>query len=277
MRLTRTFALAVVGALAGAAAAAGSASAAGAATPRPDAAPRVQLRAAQPGARALPYVALKGSSTRISAGQAPRFKYSVEHLASGQKAWLERQFGSAGTWKEVAPLASTRLSTITAPKLPTLGRYAYRAVITSGRKTLRTSAQVPVFAYAKVQLAPICGGECSGTEQVGNQIFSYTDTAFANQYPSYQQNTAFGGPTSCRSLSVRFAGDDGAQGDGSTSYLEFVQQSSDPVYAQVGPGSIATVNVALDGGPLYIDLATTQGDDVALNITGSCYTVGGDA
>lgn len=230
--------------------------------------------AASSASRPSPFASLHGVITRISTGNKARFTYTVANLSSGQSAQLQRTFGTARTWKRAEGLAARRNATVTAPALGTLGKYAYRVAIVRAGKLVKASAPVTVYAYGNVPLAPFCAGGCAGTEQVGSTLFSFTDQADGGYYPSYYQNSAFSA-TSCRSLAVRFAGGDIAQGAGETSYVEFVQSSLDPVYAQTPAGVIGSVTVALDGGPLYIDTATTQGDGMDFSITGSCYTVSG--
>lgn len=136
----------------------------------------------------------------------------------------------------------------------------------------------------EVKLQPLClQTSCSGSQQVGDLAFSYSDKAQANT-SSFRKNLAFAdGKSSCTSLKVRFAGDKWSQGwpqNQVKSRLKFVQESSDPIYGEVGPGKIATLEVKLDGGPLYIN-AEAFGDSgihnsyVLMDVTGECRTPDG--
>jgi hypothetical protein len=257
----------------------GTATAASAAVGQPAGASgssRASLPASLPAAGARPgsFASLHGVITRITVGRSARFTYTVANLASGQTAQLQRTFGTAKAWREVAHLAAKRNAPLTAPALGTLGKYAYRVAIVRAGKLVKSSPSVMVYAYGNVPLAPFCGGGCTGTEQVGNTVFSYTDETGADYYPSYSQNQAFTA-TSCRSLTVRYAGTSNVQADNATSYLEFVQSSVDPVYSSTPAGAIGSVTVALDSGPVYIDTATGDGAPISFNMTGSCYTVSG--
>jgi hypothetical protein len=138
--------------------------------------------------------------------------------------------------------------------------------------------------YRNVALKPLCDSDdCGGNQPVGNTVFVYTDAAEAGDYPDYEEHQAFqSAPTSCREITVKFSGDSWAQGDGhpTVDYLKFVQQSMPVVYAHVGVGKIATVNVQLNGGPLFI-YASVDNDPgvhnsyVLLDVTGTCSTPDG--
>ncbi len=218
-------------------------------------------------------VAVKGVTTRVGTGQRPVFKYTVADLASGQGAQLQRQFGTAGTWRKVAALGATKLAVVTAPALTTLGEYPYRIAIVQAGKVVKSTAAVTAYAYGSVALTPF--GIQAGTVQVGSVLFSYTNATASDAYPAYNQNTAFATATSCRSLTVQYAPDSFGGANIGTAYLEFVQKSSDAVYVSDPAGDIGSVTVALDGGPLYMDTANTYSNEIVSTITGSCYTVSG--
>lgn len=172
---------------------------------------------------------------------------------------------------------ATHSTTSTAPpETPTVGGLA------DGSTT--PTARAAVHTYKNVPLKPLCDSDdCSGTQQVGSTVFSYTDGAEAGTYPQYFEHQAFQAtPTSCSDLTIRFSGDSWAQEDGhpTVDYLKFVQQNTPTVYATVGVGKIATVHVHLDGGPLYIDSAVANDPGihnsyVELNVTGTCSTPDG--
>jgi hypothetical protein len=182
---------------------------------------------------------------------------------------LQRTYGQ--TYKDVQTLTGTSGS-VTAPVLDAMGQYSFRVVIESDGTEVSASDTVAVDAYGNVPLVPFNNG--GGTVQVGNRLFSYTDQQGAGGYPRYEQNQAWTSST-CRSITMVFGGDTNVQQFGETVYLEFVQTSSDPVYASVPSGALKSVTVPLDGGPLYINTSSTEGNNVVFAATGSCYTPSG--
>lgn len=154
------------------------------------------------------------------------------------------------------------------------------AVVTSSSKSV---APGPPTMYS-VSLSPLCVySDCSGTQQVGDHLFRYTDNPTANEFPQYWPYPAFtDGNSSCTSLTIKFAGDDWAQSGnhGTIDYVKVVQESAPTVYGKVGVGEVGTITVKRDGGPISIDVAY-QNDpgihntSVLLDIVGSCTTPDG--
>lgn len=226
-------------------------------------------------------VSLTGVTTKVNVGSAPSFTFTASGVGHGESVVLERQFGTAGTWEPVKTLVpAANEAAVAAPALGTLGKYGYRVAIMQAGTTLKSSQTVTVYAYGNVQINPDCGyTTCGGSQQVGSHLFVYSDWEHAYGYPQYSPLTLFANGTSCQSITVQFAGDDSAQASGATAYLEFIQQSSDPVYASAAAGVVKSVTVSLDGGPLSMN-AAAGGDSgeiptVPFNLTGSCYTVSG--
>ena len=182
---------------------------------------------------------------------------------------LQRTFGQ--TFEDVQTLTSAGGS-VTPPKLDAMGKYSFRIAIESDGAVVGVSDAVPVTAYGDVPVVPFNNG--SGTVQVGNRLFSYTDQEGAAEYQQYQQNQVWNAST-CRSITVQFTQDRSGQQTGSTAYLEFVQTSSDPAYASAHAGTVKSITVPLDGGPLYINTSSTNGYSIDLVATGSCYTPSG--
>lgn len=229
---------------------------------------------------AAPVLVLKTTTGRINAGTSPRFIYSSSRVGGGVTIALQRQFGTGNTWRTVqSERAASTTTTIIAPKLPTLGRYVYRLVALESGKAIAASKSVVVYAYATVPLSLQYNGPDPQTEQVGARLYTY-DTDFGGDvYPEYQSRTLFSAPgTSCRSISIDFAGDATAQNDGDTAYLQIVQTAADAVYANVATGAVGHISAALDGGPVNVNVASSDyswASDVVGNISGSCYTVSG--
>jgi hypothetical protein len=212
---------------------------------------------------------LTGVTTQVDAGFAPSFTFSVQDLGSGESTVLQRTFGQ--TYEDVQTLSGTSGS-VTPPKLDAMGKYSFRVAIESGGAVVGVSAAVAVTAYGNVPLVPFNNG--SGTVQVGNRLFSFTDQEGTYQYPQYEQNQVWNAST-CRSITVQFTQSQSGQQAGSTGYLEFVQTSSDPAYASAHAGIVKSITVPLDGGPLYINTSSTGGYVIDLVATGSCYTPSG--
>jgi serine/threonine-protein kinase len=212
---------------------------------------------------------LTGVTTQVNVGAAPSFTYAAQGVPSGDSVVLQRTFGQA--YEDVTPLSGAN-GPVTAPALDTMGKYSFRVAIESNGSVLSASTPVPVEAYGSVPLIPFNSG--NGTVQVGNRVFSYADYMGSDKYPNYQQNQAWDAST-CRSITMQFAGDSGFQQYGGTAYVEFVQTSSDPAYASTTPGVVKSVTVPLDGGPLYINASSTDDANVTFTATGSCYTPSG--
>jgi eukaryotic-like serine/threonine-protein kinase len=214
-------------------------------------------------------VTLTGATTQVAVGAAPSFTYTAQSVASGETVELQRTFGQ--TYEDLVSLSGAN-GPVTAPALDAMGKYSFRVAIESDGTVVSTSAPVTVEAYGTVQLVPFNDG--SGTVQVGNRLFPYTDNQGASQYPQYQQNQAWTAST-CQSMTVQFTESTSGQSNNETAYLEFVQTATDPTYASAAPGTIKSVTVPLDGGPLYIDTSATDGDSIDFTATGSCYTPSG--
>jgi hypothetical protein len=216
-------------------------------------------------------VELSGVNTKV---EAPTLQYTVQNLAPGESAELQRTSGS--TYKNVMQLNSGARAHLTPPALPSMGKYAYQIIILKSGNVTRTSDSVTVYAYGQVSL-DLLGGN-PGTLQVGARLFSYSQTTGNNSNPDYSQNQAFT-TSSCRALTVLFSGGDEEQASGLTVSVEFVQTSTDPQYASAPAGVIRTVTVPLDGGPLFINTSSTASNTLdswtAFNLTGSCYTPSG--
>jgi hypothetical protein len=212
---------------------------------------------------------LTGVTTGVDVGAAPSFTYAAHDVGSGDSLVLQRTFGQ--TYADVTTLTGAS-GPVTAPKLDAMGKYSFRLAIESNGTVVAASAPVAVEAYATVQLVPFNDG--SGTVQVGNRLFSYTDSRDAATYPQYEQNQAWTAST-CRSITMQFTQDQSGQANGAIAYLEFVQTSSDPAYASAQAGTVKSVTVALDGGPLYINTSSTNGNTIVFTATGSCYTPSG--
>jgi serine/threonine-protein kinase len=212
---------------------------------------------------------LTGGATQVAVGSAPSFTFTAQDLGAGESVVLQRTAGQ--TYENVATLSGAS-GPVTPPALGAMGKYLYRVAIEHSGAVASASAPVTVEAYGIVQLVPFNNG--AGTVQVGSRLFNYTDQKGAAQYPQYSQNQAWSAST-CRSITLQFAQDQNGQQNRSTAYLEFVQTSTDPAYASAAAGTVQSVTVPLDGGPLYINTSSTGEYNIDFTATGSCYTPSG--
>ena len=122
---------------------------------------------------------------------------------------------------------------------------------------------------------------CKGTQNLGDRVLQFSDSAIAGALPAYIDTPVLDGTgTSCRSIQISFAGNKQVQEGKATAYLKVVQQKSPVVQGVAKAGTITTINVTLDGGPVVIRASAsggnpTQVDEVLMDITGSCYTADG--
>lgn len=231
--------------------------------------------AAPAGAQVGPHVSLVPIHAKITAGTKPQFTYISSNLPSGSVQHVQRQFGSAHVWKNLTQVQGSN-GTVTTARLA-MGKYHFRIHVTRNGATVVDSNIATIYAYGTIPFGAFCRAmdsywDCSsGTEQVGSTVLSYTGTICAYTYASYCNYNHSAG-TSCRSITFRFASESPSS---DTAYLEVVQARSDPQYGQVGPNAIGVFKAHLDGSAVYIDGATTNGNDINTAGSASCYTTNG--
>lgn len=218
-------------------------------------------------------VSLKGIHTHVTANSTgATFSYAAHNLPSGWSLTLQRTYGS--TYHSVMRLYHSS-GTVTAPKIP-MGRMYYRLVAYRGSSALAVGKGTPVYSYATINFTPMFSerGSYPQTTQVGNSLFNTTDIVDTSTAPKYTDNVIFDhdNPGSCRSLTMQFATDDFGQQRDIGINVQFVQTSRDPVYASTPAGTVGTVTVSLDGGPLVLNAASTGGAGAIARATASCYT-----
>jgi hypothetical protein len=156
------------------------------------------------------------------------------------------------------------------------GQAASTLTATSSAATPTTAART----YRPVTLSLVCS-YCTGDQSVGDKVLHYTDSATAGFMPDFKESPVLDGEgTSCRSIEIAFSGDQRAQDNAATAYLKVVQQKSEAVQASAKSGTIMTMTVPLDGGPVLIDASVSDGNrtddnEVLMSITGSCYSSDG--
>jgi hypothetical protein len=229
-----------------------------------------------------PAAALRVVHKRINAGHSPQFRYSTKLVPGGARIELQRQYGTGHVWKNVRRLTAAT-GTVTAPKLPQLGRYAYRVAVTKNHRYVVASKSQYVYVYGKVSFSTICAGVSGcggGTIEFGGHVHSYVYFGEADgyQYPDYA-NDLEADATSCDAMTLNFYGDQDAQSYPDTVYAQVTQERSDPASAQAGPGIVGTLNVRLDGSVWYLDVAyaSDYNSDVLVDASSyaHCYTASG--
>jgi hypothetical protein len=222
------------------------------------------------------------ATNRVNSGAPVAFRYHFTNVVPGSTLHVQRQFGTAKVWENIALF---KLHTDqdqgqgTFPELPQ-GSFAYRVFITHNDKWVWYGGKPEVYSYADVSFGVICdgmtGSNCgSGTGQVGSTVFSYVaDPLVPARYPQYNQ---FGSQshTTCRSGIISFAGDFTS----GIAYAEVLRSDADAQVASAAAGTIGALHATFDGGAWILDLSTSQGTDftggansVWVNGVFDCYT-----
>lgn len=226
-------------------------------------------------AQLRPQASLVPIHAKITAGTKPEFTYTTSNLPNGSVEHVQRRFGTAQVWTNVAQVQGST-GTYIGSQLA-MGKYVYRLHVTRNGVTVVNSPSTIVYSYGTIPYHAFCLGMDSsyscelGNEQVGSTVLSYAGTICADRYPTYcSENQS--ASTSCRSITLRYASGDAAN---DTAYLEVIQARSDPQYAQVAPNTIGVFKARLDGGAVYINGATTNRNPIRVAGSASCYTSNG--
>lgn len=236
-----------------------------------------------------PLASLIISTPRITIGAGPVITYSVR---GGQRAVLQRQFGTGRVYKTVAVLSGHR-GTITAPRLAVQGKFDYRVVLRGGRRIIAISTARPVFSYATVALTTVLSAagkaQCpGGVVDIGTQPFT---AEFANindcEGGGYIPTAGSGtvnlltmASTTCRSIGLTIGGMDTASTGGVAS-VTVAQENADPVSVSVPAASLVPFTASLTGAAWQLQDATatngSNGDAAGIALSGSlsCYTPSG--
>jgi hypothetical protein len=241
-------------------------------------------------ASSRPSATLKFRYNRIGDTSKPLAEWTVKGtLPRGYVIDLQRQFGTAHVWKTVERLHS-RSGAEHAPSVA-LGRYAYKVHVRVGGRTIVNSRSVQLYSYGRVSLQNLCtdfdagdpgvavnggdGDDCSvNTVQVGSTVFPYRlEDEGGAEPPEYDQVIIFPA-TSCRSISVQWALDNGA-GSSDTASVEVVQANADPQPASTRYGQVGGKTFSLTGASWDLDNWVSGPDNEYLNATLSCYSTSG--
>ncbi len=164
-----------------------------------------------------------------------------------------------------------------------MGLYHYRVVaVYPDGKFMTGSSWQRLYSYGTVSLNALChaegatiGGDgCQGgAVQVGLNLFAFAieGNLQLNKPPIYGTIIDFPA-TTCRSLSLEIALDSANSKPGDTAMVQVIEGTSAPQFASIVQGSVNTFNVALDGGPFFIQNASTANDYIFYGGTGSCWS-----
>jgi hypothetical protein len=224
------------------------------------------------------------TSVRVNTGTPVAATLSFSGLPGGAKVIFERQFGTKKVMRAVERLSvsGTGSQNVTLPQVP-MGSYSYQVVATraNGKLILRTAMR-RLFSYGTVPLSVLCNvpkstfnnGCGAGTVQVGSNLFQYEMTGNSNGYrpPQYGTDVIF--PASgCRSITLTFALSSTNAQVNEIAYIQIIQTTLDPAMGSTPVGTVGTLTATLDGGPFYIENASTNGDGVYYNGSAICWSV----
>jgi hypothetical protein len=205
------------------------------------------------------------------------FSYASRRLPTGTTVYLQKQVGTAHVWQDVSRLRGTA-GAATAPGRP-LGVYKYRLTAVRRHKTVAVSAVQVVYSYGTVTIPTLCralGDPCSGgTEAIGDTVFEYDEgpNAPGFTYPEFGESFK-ANHTTCRSGQVSFAFFSVPKTG--RAYMRLLQASAEPQEASTtDPTEIGIFNMTFDGGPWDLENASSNGSNLVISATFSCYTATG--
>lgn len=216
---------------------------------------------------------------KVKAGTKPAVTYGSAHLPSRAVIYLQRQSSASGAWKNVLRLKAHAGKAI-APAVK-IGRYAYRIRVVKHNHTVVISASHYLYAYGAVAYIQLCSDSenvgglfCQdGTVQIGSTAFDYVEEENSGYtYPNwYHMDTL--GSTSCDHITLTFGTTDTTSGD--KAYTELVQSHASPQEASAPIDTLGRLKGKLNGGPLIVNVSETNGSQVFLNGSATCYTSSG--
>jgi len=233
-----------------------------------------------------PAASLSFKHNRISSSTKPVIEYKASGLPAGAKLELQRTFGTAKVWKDVTWLKGHNgTKTIASVRL---GLYSYRIKVYKQHKNIVFSPAKALYSYGRIQLASLCNAQYNHssidvydtnncdtqTVQVGGNIFTYLIEDTPPGWTSTDTVVKVSGKsTSCRSISIQFGLDNNA-GSSDKAYVQVIQAAGNPQSTSVAEGSIGSAYFKLDGGPWYLNLATSNAytDNEYVNAYLSCWS-----
>lgn len=223
-----------------------------------------------------PAASLGIPTQQVNAGTPFTITFSSTRLPSGTVLYLQKQVGTAHVWQVASKLRGTAGTATVSGAL--MGVHKYRLAALQRNRVVAVSAPKPLYSYGPVTMTTICRAiqiPCSsGVETIGPTLYEYAEgpNAPGNTYPEWEQNGTFkANHTTCRSATITFAFYRvPASG---RAYVRLLQARSEPQEAAtMSPTEVGTFNVTFDEGPWYLSNATSNGSNVVMNGTFSCYT-----
>jgi hypothetical protein len=236
---------------------------------------------------ARPWIKFALVNSHVSAGNqiAGTITYSV--LPAGTRVFIERSTGPSESPQEVVRLGAMGSGTrIVKLHGQFAGKYRFAAIATGKNgKQISRSAWQQLFSYSDVPLSILCldpgatigGNWCQGGNvQVGPNLFAYAieGNVDYNKPPSYGIIINFPANT-CRSMSLSIAMDSNGSQPGDTATVQVIQETTGPQTMTVEQGVVNTFPVNLDGGPFYVENASTANDYLFYNGSANCWSRNG--
>jgi hypothetical protein len=212
-----------------------------------------------------------------NAGARIPYQFTEAHVARADRLVIERQEGTAHTYRIVSRLSHRHSGSGSLPAL-NLGRYKLRIADIRARKTY-AAAPATLYVYGNVPLATLLGDQNGGTYTSPTQTFPYTDRLQANQVTGDTVLTVPGSSNHCRSINFDLIAEGGPyayDSDGEPFTLTVVQQSLDPVSSSAQPNQVQQLNAQLIPGQSWSlrTSSATSSDSDHLDVNGSanCYS-----
>ena len=227
------------------------------------------------------------ANTQVTAGSPISAKLQYVRMPVGSKVEIAVETGSSATPHILRryPARGQGSRMITLSGVP-MGIYKYRVIATySDGKFMTGSSWQRLYSYGTISLNALCraqgaviGGDgCQGGAiQVGLNLFAFAiaGNMDLNKPPLYGTIINFPA-TSCRSLSLEIALDSTNSQPGDTALVQVIEGTLAPQFATVVQGTVTTFNVTLNGGPFFVQNASTENDYIFYGGTGSCWSSSG--
>src|SRR5579862_514693 len=231
--------------------------------------------------RLQPTLAWQFDSMRVTAGQPSGLDYSISGLQHGDRLLFQRRFGEHGVWRTVVNIPARNTGSTEVPAV-SMGRFVYRAKLTSGLGVLRTTSGVRfLYSYGTVSLATLgsapgmsSGGEFyPGTVEVGSVSFTYElvgTGSDCNASPNWCTELNFPA-TTCRAVTLHFA----VQQSNDSATVQFLEPRRALLHASTSFGTMGILQGELDGYPWSFQDDSPGGSVIYYSGHFSCWTPDG--
>jgi hypothetical protein len=224
------------------------------------------------------------TTVRVNAGTPVAATLSYSGLPGGAKVIFERQFGTKKVMRAVERLSvsGSGSQAVTLPQVQ-MGSYGYMVLATraNGAVILKTAMR-ELYSFGTVPLSMLCNvpqatfnnGCGPGTVQVGSNLFQFEMVGNSDGFRPPQYGTDVIIPANgCRTITLTFALSSSNSQVNELAYIQIIQTSLDPAMSSTPVGTVGTLTTNLDGGPFYIENASTNGDTVYYNGSASCWSL----